>query len=81
MGWSSFERSEKEIAMFPHQSYVIYNVLYIYQNISALNSAFPQRLENLENENGHGKALEHDKLGKSHGTFYQSWNLTNVVPE
>ena len=30
-------------------------------------SGFPQRLENLENENGHGKVMEHAKLAKSHG--------------
>ena len=29
-------------------------------------SEFPQRLENLENENGHGKVMEHEKLAKSH---------------
>ena len=27
----------------------------------------PQRLENLENENGHEKVMEHEKLNKSHG--------------
>ena len=30
-------------------------------------TGFPQRLENLENENGHGKVMEHAKLAKSHG--------------
>ena len=30
-------------------------------------SGFPQRLENLENENGHGKVMEHAKLAKRHG--------------
>ena len=32
-------------------------------------SGFPQRLENLENENGHGKVIlmEHKKLVKSRG--------------
>ena len=30
-------------------------------------SGFPRRLENLENENGHGKVMEHEKLAKSHG--------------
>ena len=28
---------------------------------------FLQRLKNLENENGHGKVMEHTKLAKSHG--------------
>ena len=28
-----------------------------------------RRLENLENENGHGKVMEHEKLAKSHGIF------------
>ena len=30
-------------------------------------SGFPRRLENLENENGHGKVMKHEKLAKSHG--------------
>ena len=30
-------------------------------------AGFPRRLENLENENGHGKVREHEKLAKSHG--------------
>ena len=30
-------------------------------------SGFPRRLENLENENGHGKVMEPKKLAKSHG--------------
>ena len=29
-------------------------------------SGFPQKLENLGNENGHGKVMEHEKLAKSH---------------
>ena len=28
---------------------------------------FPRRLENLENENGHGKVMLHEKLSKNHG--------------
>ena len=41
----------------------------IMQNVlpGKLNSGFPRRLENLENENGHGKVMEHEKLAKSHG--------------
>ena len=30
-------------------------------------AGFPQRLGNMENENGHGKVMEHEKLAKSHG--------------
>ena len=37
---------------------------------------------NLENENGHGKVMEHEKLAKGHGIcFYQLWNFTNFAPE
>ena len=25
--------------------------------------------------------MEHEKLAKSHGIFYQSWNFTNFVPQ
>ena len=32
-------------------------------------TGFPRRLENLENENGDGKVMEHEKLAKSHGIF------------
>ena len=43
-------------------------------------SGFPQRLENLENENGHGKVMEHEKLAKSHEQFSdQLWNFTNFA--
>ena len=30
-------------------------------------SRFPRRLENLENESGHGKVMEQKKNAKSHG--------------
>ena len=30
-------------------------------------SGFLRRLENLENENCHGKVMEHETLAKSHG--------------
>ena len=36
-------------------------------NLTGVYTGFPQRLENLENENGHGKVMEHEKLTKSHG--------------
>ena len=42
-------------------------------------TGFPHRLENLENENVHGKVMEHEKLAKSHTIllsvmeFYQFW--------
>ena len=32
-------------------------------------SGFPLRLENLENENGYGKVMEHDKFANTHGIF------------
>ena len=34
--------------------------------------------KNLENENGHGKVMEQEKLAKSHGIL---WNFTNFAPE
>ena len=37
-------------------------------------AGFPQileALENLEEESGHGKVMEHDKLAKSHGIVAQ----------
>ena len=36
-------------------------------------TGFPRRLENIENENGHGKDMEHENLAKSHGTL---WSVT-----
>ena len=39
-------------------------------------SGFPRRLENLENENGHGKVMEHKTLVKGVEFCYQSWNFT-----
>ena len=42
-------------------------------------SGFPCRPENLQNENGHGKGMEHDELAKSHEilssimVFYHYW--------
>ena len=32
-------------------------------------SGFPQRLEILENKNGHGKVIEHEQLAKGHGIW------------
>ena len=38
------------------------------KNMHAKDKAgFPRRLENLENESGHGKVMEHETLAKSHG--------------
>ena len=37
-----------------------------------LYSEFSRKLENLENGNGHGKVIEHDKLAKSHGILWGS---------
>ena len=44
-------------------------------------AGFPRRLENLENENGHGKVTEHEQLAKIHGSLCVSWNFTNFAPE
>ena len=41
---------------------------------------FPRRLENLENEDGHGKVMEHEKLAKVMEFCDQSWNFTNFPP-
>ena len=30
---------------------------------------FPQRLGNIDNENGHGKVMEHEEIAKSHGIW------------
>ena len=39
------------------------------------------RNETLENENGHGKVMEHELIGqKSWNVVIQSWNFTNVTP-
>ena len=38
----------------------------MYLHISLV-TGFPQRLEHLENRNGHGKIIEHGKLAKRHG--------------
>ena len=38
-------------------------------------SGYPQRLGILENKNGHGKVMEHDKLAKS---LWILWNLPNL---
>ena len=40
-----------------------------------LYAGFPQRLENLENENGHGKVMKHEKWAKVMEFCDQSWNL------
>ena len=45
-----------------------------------LKSGFPQRLENLENENGHGKIMKHKKLVKSHGMFWISHGILPILP-
>ena len=42
---------------------------------------FPWTVENLENKNDHRNVMDHDKLVKSHGICYQSWNFTNFAPE
>ena len=40
---------------------------------------FPWRLENLENENGHGKVMEHEIFPKVMKFCDQSWNFTNFA--
>ena len=45
-------------------------------------AVFPQRLENLENEHGHGKVMEHGKNWPKVMEFCdQSWNFTIFAPE
>ena len=43
-------------------------------------AGFPPRLENLENENGHGKVMEHVQLAKSHGIFRFSHGILPILP-
>ena len=41
---------------------------------------FPRRLENMENENGHGKVMEHEKLAKSHDqSFLMRWVFMHIA--
>ena len=42
---------------------------------------FPRRLENLENENGHGKFMEHEKLDKSHGILLSFMDFYQFPPQ
>ena len=51
------------------------------QVLQSLITGFPQGLENLENESGHGKVAEHEKWQKVMEFYDQSWNLTNFAPE
>ena len=44
-------------------------------------TGFPQRLENLENENGHGKVMEHAKLSKSHGILFTGHGMLPISPQ
>ena len=41
---------------------------------------FPRRLENLENENGHSKVMEHEKLTKIHGILWSVMEFYQIVP-
>ena len=36
--------------------------------------------KNMENESGHGKVMEHEKLPKVMEFYDQSWNSTNFTP-
>ena len=42
-------------------------------------AGFPRRLEKLENESGHGKVMEHEKLAKSHGIFVISHGILPML--
>ena len=39
----------------------------------------PTETGNLENENGQGKVMEHEKLAQSHGILW-SWNFNTFAP-
>ena len=43
-------------------------------------TGFQRRLENLENENGHGKIIEHEKLTKSNGILSFSHGISLILP-
>ena len=42
---------------------------------------FPQRLENLQNESGDGKVMEHKKFPKVMEFCDRSWNFNNFAPQ
>ena len=35
----------------------------------------------MENENGHGKVMEHEKLSESHGFFFISHGILPILPQ
>ena len=43
-----------------------------------IKTGFPQRLVNLENENGNRKVMEHEKLAKSHVISHGSSDLESL---
>ena len=48
--------------------------------VSFILAGFPQRLENLENENGHGKVMEHEKIGQKSWNFVISHRILPILP-
>ena len=42
---------------------------------------FAQRLENLENVNGHGKVMEDEKFAKSHGHLLSVIEFSQFCPQ
>ena len=51
------------------------------KTINQRGAGFPRIPENLENENGHGKVMEHEKLAKSHGILISVMEYNNFAPE
>ena len=43
-------------------------------------TGFPRRLETLENENGHGKVMKHEKLDKRHGILWSVMEFYQFCP-
>ena len=50
-----------------HNGYDVSIALLRYMAVITKVDWFPQRPENLENENGHGQIMKHEKSSKSHG--------------
>ena len=48
--------------------------------VSFILAGFPQKLENLENENGHGKVMEHEKIGQKSWNFVISHRILPILP-
>ena len=64
---------------YPTQTLFQWNMGY---KVLMLKAGFPQRrLEILENENGHGKVTEHEKLTKSHGILFSVMEFFQFCPK